>query len=281
MSDKYFSKNIGFNFELFENAQIIPDHIHDYYEFFVILSGRAIHTINGETQILSSGSLYFIRPNDYHSFKSISNESFKIINMTFSVESVNDYSSYIDNSEFWDNFMIQKQIPFITLTQVEIDELFKNLNMTTNIQKGPKGFTYLNRSLLSFLFYKLLFADQQNNQNSILQWFDTLILSMQQKENFVEGIPALIRISGKSHEYLCRSFQKYLQCSPVDYINFLRLKYAEFILVNTRFPILDISLECGFNNLSHFNHKFKEAYHCSPSEYRKQNKELHVPSDSN
>lgn len=37
-------------------------HTHDFYEFFYVLKGKAIHDINGQKIALSQGTLVFIRP---------------------------------------------------------------------------------------------------------------------------------------------------------------------------------------------------------------------------
>ena len=95
---------------------------------------------------------------------------------------------------------------------------------------------------------------------------------MQEKENFVEGLPAMLRLSDKSHEFICRSFQKYLHCSPSEYINQLRIKHSEFLLLNTGDSVMDVAMSCGFNSISHFHHVFRKMMCCSPPKYREDHK---------
>jgi AraC-like DNA-binding protein len=54
----------------------------------------------------------------------------------------------------------------------------------------------------------------------------------------------------------------------IQYLNTVRCEKAAELLVTTRNSVLDISLECGFNNLSHFCHTFKELHGTSPREFR-------------
>jgi len=59
-------------------------HNHDFYEFFYIVKGKAIHNINGENQILSKGDFVLIRPDDTHKYEFLDNFDFEIISVGFS-----------------------------------------------------------------------------------------------------------------------------------------------------------------------------------------------------
>ena len=48
-------------------------HTHDFYEFFYIVRGKAIHEINGENQILSEGDFVLIRTWDAHKYSFLDN----------------------------------------------------------------------------------------------------------------------------------------------------------------------------------------------------------------
>ena len=56
--------------------------------------------------------------------------------------------------------------------------------------------------------------------------------------------------------------------SCLKYINNYRLEKAAELLKSTAYSITDISLECGFNNLSYFNKLFKRKYHLTPRDFR-------------
>ena len=53
-----------------------------------------------------------------------------------------------------------------------------------------------------------------------------------------------------------------------DYIIDLRLGYATRLLVDSTMAVAEICYECGFNNLSNFNRRFKKKKGCSPKEFR-------------
>ena len=95
---------------------------------------------------------------------------------------------------------------------------------------------------------------------------------MQRASNYTRGLPAMYEISGYTPEYLCRVFKEELNITPTEYLNTIRLREASKYLVYSNDQILDISLKCGFNTLSHFYHEFRKAYKCTPLQYRKAHK---------
>ncbi|RYG23494.1 MAG: AraC family transcriptional regulator, partial [Chitinophagaceae bacterium] len=56
--------------------------------------------------------------------------------------------------------------------------------------------------------------------------------------------------------------------TPVEYINQQRLALASQLLRTTSRSLEDISMECGFNNLTNFNKNFKQFKKMIPSDYK-------------
>jgi len=59
-----------------------------------------------------------------------------------------------------------------------------------------------------------------------------------------------------------------------DYLNQIKTEFACKLLMDNDLSILEVCLDSGFNNLSHFNKQFKKATGVTPSEYRKRFKGL-------
>lgn len=72
-----------------------------------------------------------------------------------------------------------------------------------------------------------------------------------------------------SRSKCCQMFRRYLQRSPVEYLNEYRLKVAGHLLRDTNQSVTDIALSCGFNHLSYFSRTFFETYGETPAAYRK------------
>ena len=91
---------------------------------------------------------------------------------------------------------------------------------------------------------------------------------MENKENLAAGLPFMLEYSGKSQEYLCRSFQKYLSESPAGYLTRKRLDFAANLLIHSDMSLLDIAFETGYQNSSTFYHNFTKRFGLSPGKYR-------------
>jgi AraC family L-rhamnose operon regulatory protein RhaS len=61
-----------------------------------------------------------------------------------------------------------------------------------------------------------------------------------------------------------------LNCSPMEYLNLLRLNRAsELLLDQSRSRVIDIAYSSGFSSNHYFNYSFKRHFNTTPSQYRK------------
>lgn len=71
--------------------------------------------------------------------------------------------------------------------------------------------------------------------------------------------------------HFSRLFKQYTDLTFNEYLNYRRLKAAEDLLANPNLPIIEVALRSGYASISTFNRLFKQAKHCTPSEYRAKN----------
>ena len=67
---------------------------------------------------------------------------------------------------------------------------------------------------------------------------------------------------------VCRFFKKASGLTIFEYLNKIKINYACQLLLNTDQNIVDISYDCGFNNLSHFNKQFRKFIGATPTQFR-------------
>lgn len=67
-----------------------------------------------------------------------------------------------------------------------------------------------------------------------------------------------------------RCFQENLGQSPFSYLTDYRLRKACSLLSHTSLSVTQVSTACGFNSSSYFGQSFREAFGCTPREYRSQ-----------
>lgn len=79
--------------------------------------------------------------------------------------------------------------------------------------------------------------------------------------------------AGCNSQYLCRFFREITGLSPIRYLITYRIEQSCLMLLETTKTVLEISLDCGFDNVSYFIRQFRRLKGCTPKEYRRQ----HVP----
>lgn len=86
----------------------------------------------------------------------------------------------------------------------------------------------------------------------------------------------LAKIACLSTFYYQRLFKKLVKKSVQEYIKLRRLAMVIKELKNTEKRILDIALKYGFSDHANFTRAFKEVYHITPDEYRRNNPMLNT-----
>ena len=82
-------------------------------------------------------------------------------------------------------------------------------------------------------------------------------------------ISDLADLANMNEQYYCRFFKKAIGKTPIEYLNELRIQRSMRLLQSSQKSVLEISLECGFNNLGNYMRTFKKVTGTTPLQYRK------------
>jgi AraC family transcriptional regulator, exoenzyme S synthesis regulatory protein ExsA len=99
---------------------------------------------------------------------------------------------------------------------------------------------------------------------------DTPPLPAIMEANFCHSLPldAFAKMCHRSLSSFKREFYRCYQTTPAKWLIKRRLECAAQMLRTTRLSIIEIALECGFEEPSHFSRTFKSRFGLSPTDYR-------------
>lgn len=250
-------------------------HNHDYFELFLIVEGTMQHFVNDMTIELQKGHLVFIRPKDVHSFFFEENGC-QFLNLAILEKTIKEMFHYLGSGYDQNKLLVPELPPTLLLTKKELEEavaLFDNLNLLPVNDKSRLNIEL--RCILISVFSRF-FVIRSRHEEDFPDWMLKVITKMKQAENFREGNKAIREIACKSDEHISRCFRKYLNQTPTQFINELKLNYAANQVRFSHKKINHIAFEAGFENLSNFHRQFKRMFNITPAEFRKANKSINV-----
>ena len=240
---------------------------HDFFELCFALSGRQEIEVSGTRSSIGAGTLFIIRPGEVHTRRYLSPGQH--INVAFSAEIASQLFAYLGEG-FPSSRLLARPAPLCSLlSKGEADTYrrrFDALNMIP-VHDAARSRTLL-RILLMEIFTRDFAPAELESPAAQEDWFSRLLEEMKTPEALARGVDAMIEISGKSHEHLCRVSRQRIGLTPTAFVNDLRLTYAANRLRHSGDSIADACYAAGFENLSHFYHLFRQKYKKTPRDFR-------------
>jgi len=84
------------------------------------------------------------------------------------------------------------------------------------------------------------------------------------------GLPEVATAAGMSTAAFSRYFKKVTGRNVIAFLTRTRVDHAARLLLDTDLTVSEIAYACGFNNLSNFNRRFRQARGMPPGDFRKQ-----------
>ncbi len=240
-------------------GRTIPVHWHDYCELEIILSGKAIHVMNGTEYELSRGSMYMLSFYDYHAFTAL--EETEMINLNFSRDLLDArISDYLENSG--------KAI-VCSLSEEELEYIDGRVTALEN-ENSPE--IYMGDVVISSLLSEILArAIRKTNEAGkaalppLVQQATAYIHTNFRRDISLDILAEALCVSSG---YLGKLLKKSLNKSFNDYLGSVRLKYACNLLESSEMSVGDIAFAAGYNSVPYFLYVFKKKFGITPGEYK-------------
>lgn len=253
----------------------IPWHWHRTVELFYIQSGTLEYTTPKGKWTFPAGSGGMVNSNVLHStnFQHTKNSTVQLLHLFDPAFLAGGHGSRMETKYI---------LPLTTAPGVELIPLFpedpEQADMLHKIREAFElseqewGYELKLREMLSRIWLKLFDLArpgmQQGGKNSDdkIKALMVYIHEHYQDPIRVEELAESVHISKRA---CFRLFQDNLHTTPVEYIRSYRLQTACQMLVNTTDSVTQIAYRCGLGSSSYFGKVFREAYHCTPMEYRR------------
>lgn len=256
-------------------------HRHAFMEIFLVTDGAIRHEVEGVEEFLEAGVARLIRPNDAHRFRRVEARSCELFNIAFSVPFFQDAGKTLDASTRFDALLDASSPPGLFIPDEELVGMSRRLDrIGLDLASETEKAAIRAKALLVEFF--AAFAGESSSAGTPIrvdmpEWMADVCSILKSERLFLKGVSELLRLSGRSHEHVCREFVKVMEMTPTDYVNDLRLKHAEALLTGTDDKIHSIAMDSGFDSLSHFHHLFKKKFGVSPARRRRSIRRSAIP----
>ena len=237
------NRESGLSYTISDIYKHVPIHTHNHYELFIISEGTAYHMINDSVQTVRKGDLFFIRPNDMHSYNFYHSENFCVRNLGFSTQVLRNVSLFLEQEEKMDKLINSEMPAYVHLEGENFRKVLDAMDTAGKLVNSshPRHARYHAQCVIALLLEDYFFTyDEKDPWNQMPSWLSELLLNMSKIENLQEGYEKMCELAPCSPSHLCRLLKQICGKTPTQYINQERLKYAVYLLAQTDREILDI-----------------------------------------
>lgn len=240
-------------------------HKHDFYEFFIITDSKTLHEINGKREQLSKGTLYMIRPDDFHKF--IQEDNLSCVHINFSVTSAH-LQKICDALKVSLEALCEGEALKTVLSSEELSFFVRRARMLNLMLRDnpPQANTLICELIAQAV--TVISNSRAVSTASYPPWFIELLEKIHSPESLGISAKDVYAMGGFSPPVMIDYFKRYTGKTVNAYLRDCKCENACRLLRSTHLSTLEISNALGYDSLSHFNRIFKEFTGFSPAVYR-------------
>lgn len=256
-------------------------HWHEDIEWVYIRSGQMNYYMNGKRVLLNTGEALMVNSRQMHYGYSENGQDCDFIRILCHPK------IFITNSVLYQSYIApvlsNPSLEYLHL-KPEFPEDAEALQLLPEIlrikKEHPAAYEIEAAALLSLLWCRLLRSHPMMSNEAAAKPKEPDLLVQRDMVSYIyshysESINLdEIAAAGKvCRNKCCQIFRRYLNQSPIDFLNHYRLEVSCHLLNNTKLSIAEICTACGFNHQSYYSKIFLRTYSCSPRDFRKRTEE--------
>jgi AraC-like DNA-binding protein/uncharacterized RmlC-like cupin family protein len=250
-------------------------HSHDFHEMMIVVSGVAIHHMQDSHVTVSMGDVFLIPPGYTHGYDVPENCGVQVVNVLFDVKRLKMNMRDLEQVPgFHALFSIRLgghlephlKLPAKDLAYVSslVDEI------ESEQEEMAPGYEFCCetkfRELILFMVRRYSHVAMNPGKNVLK--LGELISYMEKHLNEDIRFEMLAEVAHMSAASVRRAFLETFNCSPMAYLQQLRVKRAMLLLADPLKSISDVAFEVGFNDSGYFTRVFRQETGETPKAFR-------------
>lgn len=235
-------------------------HSHQQLSLGLIVAGATQTTYLNKLHQVNKGQLILIEPNKVHSCNPLPQQSRSYFMLYFN----NDWCLQ-RLSELY-----QQAVNNFSCTEIVFEDdylIVEYQKLLLHIKKKRSVRVIIERIALHIFSHYCQINSMPKQEIKLLSQVKFFLLENIQQ---VDDLPIIAKKVGFSQEMIIRSFKKQLGITPKAYLNNIRIEQAK-LLLQTGQKIVDVALQLGFNDQSHFHRTFVNYCAITPKQYQQVN----------
>lgn len=242
-------------------SQKFASHFHEGYVIGLIEAGEREFVCNNQKYTLVANDILLINPLETHGCEQFGDKDLHYFSINISKDTMKRIMFEITGKESYPHFnqSVIQQDDIICLLRE-----FKELILNNHIDfKKEEVFLFLVEHLINTYAEPVTIKEEGKETERIEMICDYL------GKNYFRNISLdeLSLLAGLSKYYLLRIFTKEKGISPHKYLETIRIEKSKKML-EEGIPIIDIALQTGFTDQSHFSNLFKSLIGLTPKAYQ-------------
>ncbi|BDH44123.1 HTH-type transcriptional activator RhaR [Salmonella enterica subsp. enterica serovar Choleraesuis] len=246
--------------------QVFADHRHDFYELVLVWRGNGLHILNGHPWRITRGDLFYIRPEDRHSYTSVDN--LVLQNILYCPERLTlnyPLEDLIPDSRLRGHWRLSQA----GMTPVrQIIQQLSHETMATDALSCRMAETLFLQLLLTLKRhrYQSESGSAQPDETGVERLIGIIAAQMDKPLELAE----FCHQQGCSERKLRQSFRQQTGMSISHYQRQIRICRAQYLLHNSTLRISEVAMHCGFEDSNYFSVVFARETGMAPLQWRQQ-----------
>ena len=251
-------------------------HQHNFHEIMIVVGGVALHHLDDIHESISMGDVFVVPPGHPHGYEVEENQGVQVLNVLFNLEELEINLRDLDQIPgFHALFSVKSTGKFEPHLKLNANDLARVNSIVEEIEEAQESLVAGSEFCCETKLRELILFLSRRYSNVVTQGGSKNLLKLGSVISYMEThyqndlrFEDLAENANLAPTTLRRLFHESFGCSPMAYLQQLRIKKAMLMLADPTNSIGDIAFAIGFNDSGYFTRIFKKETGETPREFR-------------